>query len=75
VPLSPRESLAVPGQVWLASHPSAQLLTNQPSPDLLIFSKPDLHDGDGLVRSYLANHHYVVLRTLPAFTLWRKSAE
>lgn len=75
VPLSPRESLAAPGQVWLASHPSALLLTNQPPPDLLILSKPSLHDSNGLMRSYLANHHYVVLQTLPSFTLWRKNAD
>ena len=75
VPLSPREGLPAPGQVWLASHPPAQLLTNQPPPDLLILSKPYLHDNDGLMRSYLANHHYVMLQKLPAFTVWCKTAE
>ncbi len=75
VPLSPKISLAAPGQVWLATHPLARLLTNQPPPDLLILSKPDLHDDNGLMRSYLANRHYVLWRTLPSFTLWRKSVD
>lgn len=73
VPLSPRESLAAPGQVWLASHPSVPLLTNQPPPDLLILSKPDLYDENGLMHAYLENHHFIKFGTLPAFTLWRKN--
>jgi len=75
VPLSSRKSPAVPGQVWLAGHPLAQLLTNQPSPDLLILSRPDIHDENGLMHSYLENRHYVLSRTLPSFTLWRQNAE
>jgi hypothetical protein len=75
VPLSPRESLAAPGRVWLASHPSVQLLANQPPPDLLILSKPDLYDENGLMRPYLENHHYIMFETLPAFSLWRKKTD
>jgi hypothetical protein len=75
VPLSPWGSLAAPGQVWQAIHPPAQMLTNQPPPDLVILSKPDLYDDNGLMCSYLAKHHYLVRQTLPSFTLWRKNAD
>jgi hypothetical protein len=75
VPLSPGENLVTPGQVWLAIYPAAQRLASQPPPDLLILSKPDLYDEHGLMRSYLANHHYTVWQTLPSMTVWHKNAD
>jgi hypothetical protein len=72
VPLSAGSSGTAPGRVWLAVNPAPSQLTNQPAPDLVILSKPDLHDGNGVVCGFLAGHHYRLSQTLPVFTLWRR---
>ncbi|MGO8837782.1 MAG: hypothetical protein ACLQAH_14550 [Limisphaerales bacterium] len=73
VPLSALNRVAAPGQVWLVANSTGQLLTNQPPPDLVILSKPDLHDYQGFVRAFLQQNHYQPTQELPAFTLWRKN--
>ncbi len=41
-------------------------------PDLVVTSKPDLFDPNGLVAQYLARSGYRPTGRLPAFTLWRR---
>ncbi len=41
-------------------------------PDLVILSKPDVYDGSGEVRAYLARNNFTVTRVLPAFQIWRR---
>ena len=74
VPLSPyRSAEAAPGQVWLAVNPQIVWLTNKPPPDLVLLSKPELHDQQGLVRAFLQKNHYQETRALPAFMVWQRN--
>jgi hypothetical protein len=74
VPLSERNTLATRGQVFLTCYMTEQLLSHQPAPDLVIVSKPDHYDDQGIIHRYLEREHYRVVRTLPAFTFWRRDA-
>ncbi len=74
VPLSlPYSTNAAPGQVWLAVDPPEARLANQPAPDVVLLSKPELHDHRGRVRVFLKQNHYQQTGAFPAFTLWRKN--
>ena len=74
VPLSqPWSADAAPGQVWLVANPLEAWMTNKPAPDMVLFSKPELHDPQGFVRTFLQRNHYQQIKSLPAFTLWRKN--
>ena len=64
---------AAPGQVWLAANPQAVWLTNKPPPDLVLLSKPELHDQKGLVGAFLQANHYQETRALPALTVWQRN--
>jgi hypothetical protein len=41
-----------------------------PMPDLVVVSKPDLHDAGGAVAAYLATKAYKPVEMLPGFTIW-----
>jgi hypothetical protein len=47
-------------------------LKRLPEPQLVVMSKPELHDFNSSIRRYLHEHQYRVVETLPAFTLWSK---
>ena len=71
VPLSPPLSpVAVPGKVWLNANAPAQWLTNNPMPTLVLLSKPELHDRNGVVRDYLQRNHFVCQASFSVFTVW-----
>ena len=73
VPLSPSRSAdAAPGQVWLAAIPLAAWVTNKPPPDLVLLSKPELHDPKGFVRAFLRENDYQQTRAFTAFTVWQR---
>jgi hypothetical protein len=62
-------------QVWSAVNCSKELLANQPAPQLIVLSKPDVYDNAGAMVDYLGSHHYQLWRTLPAFSFWRPAEE
>jgi hypothetical protein len=62
-------------QAWLVYNFSASASKNQPEPDLVVFSKPDLYDSQGAVQDYLARERYRIWRPLQAFSLWKKPPE
>jgi len=70
--LSPMHESAAPGQIWLAVDALESMLTNQPPADLIVLSKPEIHDKDGLLQAYMAGHRYKLVQTFPVFTLWRR---
>jgi hypothetical protein len=41
------------------------------SVDVILYSKPDLYDRSGIVRSFAAGEHYHVETRLEAFEVWR----
>lgn len=58
--------------VYVSNQPSDYLL-EMPTPDLVIVSKPDLHDKDGLLRDYLASRGYRPKQELSAFKIYEKN--
>ena len=50
---------------------SAMALT-LPEPQLVVVSKPDLHDNAGAVSDYLREHKFQLASARPAFTIWAK---
>jgi hypothetical protein len=44
---------------------------NLPKPDLVLASKPDVYDQNGIVQEYLSRGGYRPVANLPAFTAWR----
>jgi hypothetical protein len=65
----------MPGQAWMVRNVALKPLQEQPAPDVVIFSKPDLYDMQGGMREYLARNHYRVVQALPAFTLWQREPD
>jgi hypothetical protein len=55
------------------ANPLEAWMTNKPAPDMVLFSKPELHDPQGFVGTFLQRNHYQQIKSLPAFTLWRKN--
>jgi hypothetical protein len=55
-----------------ASKPCLLALT---VPDVVILSKPDTFDTQGNVGAYLKAERFTVVQNLPAFTIWRRSAQ
>jgi hypothetical protein len=64
---------SAPGVVSMANA-SAQCLSTLKPPDLVILSKPETFDTQGDIANYLQTHRFQVVQTLPAFTVWRRSA-
>jgi len=59
----------VPGYARLIGPPPG---STTPSPDLVVISKPDLTDPDGVVIQYIAARHYRIIDTFPSFTIWSR---
>ena len=64
----------LPGAQSIANA-STQCLLTLTAPDVVILSKPDTFDTQGDIARYLKAQHFVVVQSLPAFTLWRRSGE
>jgi hypothetical protein len=45
-------------------------LASLPLPDLVVASKPDLHDAGGALAAYLSGHGYRPAEALAGFTIW-----
>jgi len=41
-----------------------------PLPDVVVISKPDLHDPDGAVQKIIAENHYGIATRYQSFTIW-----
>jgi hypothetical protein len=54
----------------IIQNPAAGFETNHPRPRLVLASKPDIYDGTGALRQYLAREGFVVRSNLVAFTIW-----
>ena len=73
VPLSQRNNVAGPDQVWHVENPPEHLLDNQPPPQLVVLlSKSGYSDKENRVRAYLEQNRYRLSEVLPAFTVWRR---
>lgn len=59
--------------VQAVSGASANCLDQLAPPDMVILSKPDTFDRDGVISSYLKARNYVAVRELPAFTILQPS--
>ena len=70
--LPEKGALPAPGQAILAYYGSHSVLTNQPVPNLVLISRPDHYDIEGILHNYLESKHYRVAQTLQGFTVWRK---
>jgi hypothetical protein len=66
------ESGAGQNAAWYVVDCPGKLLDRLPVPQLVVFSKPDLHDSKGTVMAYLSRSGFRQVGQLPAFTLWRK---
>ena len=53
------------------SDASGTCLARLGAPDVVILSKPETFDKQGLIVAYLKNANYAVAQALPAFTVWR----
>ncbi len=61
--------------VVLIIHPDREQLAALAPPDIVIASKPDIYEGGiDALGPFLAAGHYLAVRDLPAFTIWRKAA-
>jgi hypothetical protein len=73
VPLAPpKPDVTAPGAVWWVKDATEDWMTNTAPPDLVLLSKPELHDANGLTRDFLKRNHYQLSQTFQAFTLWQK---
>jgi hypothetical protein len=53
-------------------NPETLSLRTLPKPDLVLLSKPDSYDGQGVIQPYLKQNNYRLVQKLPAFTIWRR---
>jgi hypothetical protein len=71
VPLhSAQQGQPAAGEVWSIPHPTWEQLTNNPLPDVVFLSKPELHDPHGILQNFLAQNGFRCTNTLPAFGIW-----
>ena len=66
------DAVFAPGQVWWVNDAPEAWVTNAVLPDLVLLSKPDIHDAHGFNRALLERNHYQVTNTFQAFTVWQK---
>src|SRR5665213_2579695 len=72
VPVSNPGELPAPGLAWPAFVFSENVITNQPPPDVVILSRPEIYDPPGFVRALLVRDHYRLAETPWQFAVWRK---
>jgi hypothetical protein len=61
------------GQAVEMINPTSERIQSLPPPELVVVSKPDLHDVNGALKEFLTEHKYDQAETLPGFTLWTRS--
>ena len=70
--LPEKGDLPTPDQLTLTYYLSESVLTNQPAPSIVLVSRPDHFDIEGIAHNYLESGHYRVVQTFSGFTVWRK---
>ena len=60
--------------VWLLN-PSPGTLSRLPPPEIIIASKPDLFDDQGVLVEYVRKTPYARSAGYPAFMLWQRKAD
>jgi hypothetical protein len=63
------------GKAWRVTNPSRELLSVAPVPEIIIASKADLFDNRRALAEYIAQTRFSQVATLPAFTIWQRSAK
>src|SRR5665213_305277 len=72
VPVLNPDALPAPGQAWPAFAFSEQVITNQPPPDVVVMSRPEIYDPRGSVRALIAREHYRLVEAPWQFTVWQR---
>ena len=57
---------------FLCYEQTSESLARLPAPDLIVRSKPDIHDRFGVIQNYLEGHGFVLVHRFPAFTVWAR---
>jgi len=60
--------------VWLLN-PNPGTLSSLPPPEIIIASKPDMFDDQGVLAEYVRKSPYVNFANFPAFRLWHRKAD
>jgi len=60
--------------VWLLN-PNPGTLSSLPPPEIIIASKPDMFDDQGVLAEYVRKTPYVKSASFPAFMLWQRKAD
>jgi hypothetical protein len=60
--------------VWLLN-PNAGTLSSLLPPEIIVASKPDMFDDQGVLAEYVRKTPYVKLAGFPAFMLWQRKAD
>lgn len=63
------------GKAWRVTNPSRELLSVAPVPEIIITSKADLFDNQRALAEYIEQTRFNKVTTLPAFTIWQRSAK
>jgi hypothetical protein len=58
-----------PGKVFC---PQSGEIQNLPTPDVIIFSKPDIFDDRGVIQDLIKQNNYHPAKTLKSFVIWTK---
>jgi hypothetical protein len=58
--------------VAVAGNKIPPTLSTQPPPTLVLLSRPDTYDKQGIVERYLRINNYRLIRSFPAFTAWER---
>jgi hypothetical protein len=61
------------GLIWF-SYEDERDTANQPAPDLIFVSKPDIHDSQNKARSYIEQHGYQPFGQVTAFKIYARNA-
>ena len=59
------------GNAEIMMSPSLSSLESLPRPDWIVLSKPDIYDGNGAIRNYLAKQHSEQVTGFQSFVLYR----
>ena len=71
VPLSPFNEATPDCALWIVN-PYPGLLNTFPHPDVILSSKSDLYDDEGLIPPFAITNHYSLTHTFTAFKVWEK---
>jgi hypothetical protein len=71
--LGARGNVARPGGLIWFSYENEADTQNKPSPDLIFVSKPDIHDSQNKVRSYIEQHGYQPFAQVTAFKIYARN--